>query len=84
MSKATSSVKLSKSGRIVIPVAFRKQLGLSIGDDVFFEVEDGCLKLSTRAQGLKRAQEIVGRYIEGGTSIVDELIAERHAEAARE
>lgn len=84
MSKTIESVKISEGGRIVIPAAFRKQLGLCIGDDVFFEVDDGYLKLSTRAQGLKRAQAIVRKYLQGQPSLADELIAERHAEAARE
>ena len=69
----------------MIPAAFRKELGLKPGDDLLIELEDGCLRLRTRAQGLKRAQEIVGKYLgRGGPSMADELIAERHAEAARE
>lgn len=84
MSQQTETVRISDGGRIVIPAAFRKELGLQTGDDVVLELEDGCLRLSTRAQGLKRAQEIVRRYITGGPSLVDELIAERHADAARE
>lgn len=78
------TVKISKGGRIVIPAAFRKQMGLHTGDDVVLELEDGCLRLSTRADGLKRAQAIVREYVKTDSSIVDALIAERHAEAARE
>ena len=85
MAQRTQTVKVSASGRIVIPAAFRKELGLRTGDDLLIQFEDGCLHLRTRAQGLKRAQEIVGKYLgRGGPSMADELIAERHAEAARE
>jgi hypothetical protein len=34
--------------------------------------------------GIKRAQAIAARHIKKGKSLVDELIAERRAEAARE
>ena len=37
-----------------------------------------------RARALRRAQEIVAKYVPEGRSLVDELIAERRAEAARE
>ena len=37
-----------------------------------------------RAKAIKRAQEIVARYVPEGRSLADELIAERRAEAARE
>ena len=85
MAQRTKTVKVSAGGRIVIPAAFRKELGLRTGDDLLIEFEDGCLRLRTRAQGVKRAQEIAGSYlVRGGPSLVDELIAERHAEAAGE
>ena len=36
------------------------------------------------SRAIKRAQEIVGRYIPRGRSLVDELISERRAEASKE
>ena len=38
----------------------------------------------TRAEAIRRAQEIVAKYLGGERSLVDELIAERRAEAASE
>ncbi|MEO6042298.1 MAG: AbrB/MazE/SpoVT family DNA-binding domain-containing protein [Tepidiformaceae bacterium] len=61
MAQRTNTVKVSAGGRIVIPAAFRKELGFKPDDDLLIELEDGCLRLRTRAQGLKRAQEIVGK-----------------------
>lgn len=37
-----------------------------------------------RAMAIKRAQKILAPYLRGKGSLVDELIAERRAEAARE
>ena len=37
-----------------------------------------------RDRAIKRAQDIVRKYIPKGVSLVDELIAERRHEAARE
>ncbi len=36
------------------------------------------------SRGIRRAQEVVGRYIPRDRSLVDELISERRAEALRE
>jgi hypothetical protein len=36
------------------------------------------------AEGIRRAQAIASKYIRPGESIVDELIAERRAENARD
>lgn len=41
MSKAT----LSSKGQITIPREVREQLGLSVGDKLLFEVEDGDIRL---------------------------------------
>lgn len=74
---------MSEGGRIVIPAAFRRALNMKPGDDVILEFEDGELRVRTRAAGIRRAQEILGKYLTG-PSPVDELIAERRAEAARD
>lgn len=82
--KRAVRTKLAEGGRVVIPAELRKELGLCVGDTLLILVEDGELHIFTPRQGIKRAQEIVRRYVPEGTSLVDELIAERRAEAARE
>ncbi len=84
MTTRTEIVKISEGGRIVIPAAFRKELGLQIGDDVVLEMDHCAIRLSTRREGLTRARETLGKYLQGDPSPVEEFIAERHAEAARE
>ena len=59
--------------------------GLKVGDRVLLSCEDGEIRLSTRRERIRRMQKWVAELIPpGGPSVVDELIAERRAEAARE
>jgi len=76
--------KIAEGGRLVIPAQYRHDLGLEIGDEVIIRVEDGELRILTRGEAIKRAQEKVRRHIKGSRSLVDELSAERRAEAKRE
>ena len=77
-------VALGKGGTVAIPPEYRQALGLCEGDSVILRLVDGELRLFTPAHGMKRAQEIVSRAIPDDRSLVDELIADRRAEAARE
>ena len=77
-------MKMSEGGRVVIPVEIRQSLGLKEGDAVLFELRDGEAVITTRAARIRRAQEMVRQYLPAGTSVVDELIAERRQEAARD
>lgn len=78
------STKIADGGRLVIPAEHRRALGLEIGDEVIVRVEDNELRILTRAEAIKRAQKKVRRHVKGGRSLVDELNAERRAEAKRE
>lgn len=69
--------KLAEGGRIVIPAEYRQALGLQIGDEVILRLEDGEVRVFTPGQAIRRAQELVRRYIPEGRSLSDELIAER-------
>lgn len=78
------SIKIAEGGRLVIPAEHRRELGLEIGDEVIVRVEDNELRILTRSEAIKRAQEKVRRHVKGSRSLVDELSAERRAEAGRE
>jgi AbrB family looped-hinge helix DNA binding protein len=69
---------------MVIPAAVRDALGIQAGGEVLLTIEGGAVRLRTRKQALREAQELVGKHVPDGVSLVDELIAERRAEAARE
>ena len=77
------SAKIVKGGRLVIPAAYRRELGLEPGDEVIIRLEDSELRILTRAKAIKRAQELVAQHVKNGRSLVDELSAERREEAAR-
>ena len=77
-------VRIAQGGRLVIPAAYRKALGLEIGDEVILGLADGELRIYTRERAIRRLQEMVGRYVADDVSLADELISERRAESARE
>lgn len=78
------TVKLSREGRVLIPVDVRADLGLSEGMALSLRVQDGEIRLFNRAQALSRAQAIARKYKSPGTSVVDEFISERRSEAQEE
>jgi AbrB family looped-hinge helix DNA binding protein len=74
--------RVNENGRVVIPASFRKALGINIGDEVVLRIEHDELRITTLGRRLARAQRLVRKHVKPGTSLVQELIAERH-EAAR-
>ena len=75
---------ISENGRIVIPAAYRKAMGLKGGEVVTIRLDEEGLHIQSRAQAIRRAQAMVKKYVPEGVSLVDELIAERRREAKRE
>jgi len=51
---------------------------------VILRLEDDEVRLITPSQAIRRAQSLVRHYVPAGRSLVEELIAERRAEAADE
>jgi AbrB family looped-hinge helix DNA binding protein len=76
--------RVNENGRVVIPAAFRKAMGIKIGDEVVLRMEDDELRISTLKRRIERAQRLVRQHVKPGTSLVDELIAERREAAQRE
>jgi AbrB family looped-hinge helix DNA binding protein len=75
---------LDENGHLTIPAHVRAQLGLVSGERLLARVRDGQLVIETLAAAVKRAQDLLAPYIAGEPSVVDELIADRRAEAERE
>jgi AbrB family looped-hinge helix DNA binding protein len=75
-------LRVNENGRVVIPVSFRKALGINIGDELVLRIENDELRITTLKRRLERAQRLVRQHVKAGTSLVDELIAERR-EASR-
>ena len=76
--------RVNENGRVVIPASFRKALGINIGDEVVLRMEDDELKITTLKRRVERAQRLVRKHVKRGTSLVDDLIAERRKAARNE
>ena len=78
-------VTIGTGGRINLPAAHRRALGLEEGaEEVILAVEGDSLRVSSRRAAIRRAREIVGRYVPEDVSLVGELSADRREEARSE
>ncbi|MGB7556799.1 MAG: AbrB/MazE/SpoVT family DNA-binding domain-containing protein [Candidatus Korobacteraceae bacterium] len=77
-------VRVNENGRIVIPAAFRKALGIEAGDEVVLSIQDDELRITTQQRRIQRARRRARQYVKSGTSLVDELLAERREAAKNE
>ena len=73
---------IREGGRLVIPAAYRKALGLKLGDEVLLTLEDGEIRVVSTRQAIARAQSLVRRYVSKGRNLSEELIKERREEAS--
>lgn len=83
-SAAVFRIRLDRSGRIVLPHSVREHLQLSSGDELLVVPSGDSYRLETPDQALRAAQDYFCSLVSSGESVVDELLAERRAEAARE
>ena len=84
MTSTLAKSKVVSGGRVQLPVAMRSAAGLSDGDTVVLELVDGEIHLRSQKAMLARVRARLRPFVEEGVSIVDELIADRRAEAERE
>ena len=82
--KLKTRMRINENGRVVIPASFRKRLGIRAGDEVVLQIQDDELRISTLKGNIERAQRLVRKHVKAGTSLVDELIAERREAAGDE
>ena len=81
---ATYEANMNDQGRVVIPAPIRKELGFKGPVKLLFHLKDGELTVETVEGAVSRVQEMVAAHSTSDESAVDDLIAERRAEAARE
>jgi AbrB family looped-hinge helix DNA binding protein len=77
------SVKVERSGRVLIPAAVRRELGIAEGSELLLRVEDGGVRMETRAQAVSRVQERFKKYARPGVMLSEELLKGRREEALR-
>jgi len=79
-----AKTRVDQNGRVVIPAEYRRALGMREGDEVTVQLEDGAVRIVTKTEAIRRAQEIVAKHNSRRRSLVKELLEERRAEAARD
>ncbi len=75
---------IRKGGVIQLPAEFLETMGVAEGDQVQLALDGDIVRVLSRAAAIRELQNQVRRHVPEGVSLVDELIAERRAEAARE
>lgn len=76
-----SEVQLDDKGNVTVPPEVREGLGVEPGDTIIFIERDGEYLLTTRRALAARLRGILAR--DDGRDMTQELLDERHAEAAR-
>jgi len=76
--------KVVEGGRLIVPAAFRKDMGLAKGDTVIMELHGDELRVRPAKSALKRLREKLRASANMDLSVVDELIAERRRDSADE
>ena len=83
ISTRQTEVQLGPQGRLVIPASIRRSLGFKPGDHLIARMEEGCLTLE-KAESIKRRLKKRFAQLPPGTSLAEELIAERREEAKQQ
>lgn len=78
---SSQAVKIIDGGKLIIPAAFRRKLGIDTGDTVVIELGEDGLHVRSLSSAVRRAQEIVREFVPDDVSLADDLIAERRVEA---
>ncbi len=77
-------VRVDLQGRLLVPKEMRDAVEMKPGGRVTLLVENGEIRVITPTAAVHRMRELSAKYNPSGRSLVDELIAERRAEAERE
>ena len=76
------SVRVTQGGRLVIPSAIRKSMKLADGEMVMLQMKGNVLQVTTIDDQIDALQAFCAPLL--GDGAVDEFIAERRREAAKE
>jgi AbrB family looped-hinge helix DNA binding protein len=76
----STRTKVDSGGRVVLPVEYRRSLGIRPGDEVVMVLREGEIWLLTPDRALRKAQDLLAPYLAGGDDPVEELLEERRRE----
>ncbi len=79
-----TTLLVNEQGRVTIPAPLRRELGIEPGSSMVAYIEDGRLILEDYDHLAERIQREAAAARSASGPIVEELIAERRAEAKRE
>ena len=77
------TVVLGKSGRIVLPAAIRKEMGLKAGDRLTVSSDRGAIRILSRKMALESIRAGIIKQRGSLDGILYKFLAEKHEEAAR-
>jgi AbrB family transcriptional regulator (stage V sporulation protein T) len=78
------SVNMTPDGAMIIPAALREQLGFKDGERLVLENDGDGFTVKSYRQVVREVQAEFKRMLKGREFTVDDFIAERRLEAARE
>ena len=84
MSHQIFHVRVSDGRRVVLPAEACRELNVEVGDTLIVDVTDCKVELHSFETTLANFRALLATKVPPGVSLVDELIAERRAEAERE
>jgi bifunctional DNA-binding transcriptional regulator/antitoxin component of YhaV-PrlF toxin-antitoxin module len=76
-------IRVAPNGRMVLPRSVRDALGVTGSGVIVLSVDGDEVKLTSIRQSIKRAQDLYHKHATNDLT-VDDFIAERRAETARE
>lgn len=79
MSRPVKAV-IGEGGRLVIPAALRKAIGVGPGDVVLLRVGSGELTVTSQEGAIRKIQKRLATLKKPGESLVDEFLAQRREE----
>ena len=77
-------IPVQENGRMILPAALRRRLGIEKGDRLVVEDRDGSVSLTTARERRRRAQRIAAKYARAGGGAVDAFLEDKRAEVERE
>ncbi len=75
---------IDSAGRILVPAKVRRALDLEPGTGVNLELNGDVIEIRSLDDAIRDAKALVRRFVPKKKRLVDELIAERRADAKRE